>query len=114
MKAAHFINRREDGKLIGLQLVDAKKHTYSSEAWKLSEAEAEALVGGWIYLHAAKSEGASFGGQISAVELTEAENEGRYRIHFEAKTQARGKPWDGQHHSMAWWSGVIEESNSSQ
>jgi len=112
MKSAHFINKRKNGQLIGLQTINAKDHLYSSEAWSISEADAEALKDGWIYLHASKSEGSTFGGRVTAIELVEPKDEGRYRIHFQAKTEARDKPWAGQVHAMAWWSGVIDNSET--
>lgn len=109
MKSAHFINKRENGKLIGLKAVDAGKHLYSTEAWRISQEEAESLKGGWVYLHASKAEGSSFGGQVYDIEPMASYEEARFRIYFEAKPEGRDKQWHGYDHGMAWWSGIVEK-----
>lgn len=110
MKSAHFINHKEGIGRIGLETIDAKKNHYASRAWQLSDEEADALKGGWIYLHNTKGEASSIGGKVLKVELAEPSSDGRYVITFEAREGGKGQEWRGQDHGMAWWSGLVDPS----
>jgi len=42
---------------------------FSSGYWDLAAQDAEALIGGWLYLHATKAEPSYYGGQVQADEF---------------------------------------------
>jgi hypothetical protein len=117
MKAIHFICRRDvDGiHLNGLSVVEgAPKLTYRSCCWAISVADAEALVGGWLYLHPKKTGRSEFGGRILSFEAGQewpgTVNENRIAFFVEPHTEGRGQIWRGTDYGMAWTGGLVEVS----
>ena len=83
---------------------------YSSEAWDISIEDAEKLTGGNVYFHAAKNDKSYFGGVLTKYEVIEidASHSKRIKIYLTATKEAKGVPWSGKDHGMAWYSGVVE------
>jgi len=108
-KSIHFINKRVEGKLVGLEKLEGNR--YSTEAWKIPDSEVSQIVGGWVYLHKSKEEASVFGGLIERAELIDAD-EKRYRIFFDAKIEAKGQAWRGADYDMAWWSGLVDPTEA--
>ena len=107
----HFINRKDGIGREGLTHVDGGN--YRSCCWALTPHQAQALVGGWIYLHESKAQHSAFGGRIVAVEpgvWEHAANQDRVAIIFQAAREARGQAWRGSDHTQAYKSGLIEPS----
>lgn len=106
----HLICRRDDGvNLNGLSKLE--DGSWRSCCWAISQAEANALVGGWIYLHNAKKDGSEFGGLVRSVEPAERAGNARevgWAIIFEARAEGRRQAWRGATHSMAWTGGVVD------
>ncbi|MCJ2068133.1 hypothetical protein MKK75_04790 [Methylobacterium sp. J-030] len=108
-KAIHLICHRQDGRYKNLQLIG--NQTYRSGYWKISEADAQALIGGWVYLHERKAEPSGFGGRVTKIEPTASDYDGtgrRYGLVFEACREGRGQVWRGAGHPMAWTGGLTE------
>jgi hypothetical protein len=109
--AIHFICKREGIGRKNLGRVSGRAHVWRSGFWDLPLKEAQALVGGWVYLHETKSDPADFGGLV--VNALPYKHEGvvhqdRVMLIFEARTAARGVAWRGMDHSRAWTSGLVE------
>jgi len=98
---------------LGLKCIDNKANLHSSEAWRLSAGEAEALIGGIVHFHQTKASPSYFGGVIQSVDpispTPNDDEKGRYVLTLRATKEAKGVPWDknGRSHGMAWSSGVI-------
>lgn len=112
MPSVHIINRREGIGLIGLTQVAGRQNIWRSCCWAFSKAEAETLVGGWIYLHPdTKSKPSQFGGHIVSVEPAHREGAGiedGWAFVFEARKEGRDMGWRGDDRQRAWTSGIIE------
>ena len=105
MKSAHFICRSAEGvaKASGTD-------EYTSQSWRLSAAEAEALVGGRLYLHETKAEPSYFGGRVLAWFPSKRESgamEDGITFQLLADKEAKGVAWQGADHAMAWFSGLV-------
>ncbi|HEV2189017.1 MAG TPA: hypothetical protein VGR70_17540 [Stellaceae bacterium] len=117
MKAIHFICRRDvDGiNLNGVTVVKrGLKPIYRSCCWDIPAADAEMLVGDWVYLHPKKSAPSEFGGRVIRFEAGQEwqgkAHENRIAFFLEATPLGKGKPWRGAEHSLAWTGGLIEAS----
>ena len=106
-KAIHLINRRDGANLHGMSRWDGNPQGFRSCCWRISDAEASELTGGWVYFHEAKSSPSRFGGVILGFELGQGELADRKVIQFRADHNARGVQWRGADHGMAMWSGVV-------
>ena len=113
MAAIHFICRRDEHADYSPHpnlLYDRDTAQWVSGYWDVSLDDARVLVGGRIYLHSAKAEGAYFGGRIVepffVVQTTHA-HELRIAFVFDALPSCRGIRWRGANHAMAWTSGVV-------
>ncbi len=87
---------------------------YRSETWELSRADAEALVGGWLYLHPTKASPSQFGGRVISVEESghrTARGKPEYAFLVEARLEGKGRKWRGLSHAMAWTGGVVAGSH---
>lgn len=112
-KAIHLICRHEGGRYKNMAHLEGQ--TYRSGWWKISEADAQALIGGWIYLHEAKAKPSGFGGRVTGVMPAGPDDEGegeRYGLIFEARREGRVQPWRGADHGMAWTGGLVEATAS--
>ena len=111
MNAIHLICRRDDGvNLNRVLLLDRATFSYRSGTWDLDAGEAQALVGGWLYLHPSKNKPSEFGGHISGFEVVQVDGlarETRIDFIFKASPSARGTAWRGQSHGMAWTGGIV-------
>jgi hypothetical protein len=67
-RAIHFICGRDDGVSLNNLVVDKASGTFRSGQWDISEEDARSLVGGWVYLHAAKASPSEFGGIVLGFE----------------------------------------------
>lgn len=64
MRALHVRSQRgDDGKLKGLSF-EAESGLYNSGWWDLSDEDAQALTGGWLYLHPPTSITCELGGRV--------------------------------------------------
>lgn len=112
MKVIHFLCRPKGRGMTGLSHVAGT--TYRSEAWPISEDEAQELVGGSIYLHEAKSKPSRIGGRILGYEVVTldaadpAARKQRIAFTFESSAEGRNVPWRGQDHDMSMTSGVLD------
>ncbi|MBM6577101.1 hypothetical protein KCP91_12030 [Microvirga sp. SRT01] len=108
--AIHFKNDREGLALRGQTQIAGKPNGYRSCCWLLTEADQKALIGGWLYLHPSKSQGATHGGRIigfePAIRETSAIQDG-VAILYIADVAARGVKWRGASHGMAYTSGIV-------
>lgn len=110
-KALHLVCHREGTTLRGLRRWEGDPKGYRSCCWLVSDAQAAALIGGWIYFHEKKSAPSTFGGQIVGFEPGECEGEDmadRKVILFRAAAEGRGQSWRGRDYGMAWGSGVVD------
>jgi hypothetical protein len=117
MKAIHFICRRNvDGiNLNGVTVVKrAPKAIYRSCCWDIPLSDAEALIGGWVYLHPKKAASSEFGGRVLRFEAGQEwlgkAHENRVAFFLEPSSEARGCPWRGADHSLAWTGGLVNAS----
>jgi hypothetical protein len=115
MKAIHFICRRNlDGiNLNGVSVVEKTPQLiYRTCCWDVSVQDAEALVGGWVYLHPKKTAASEFGGRVLRFEAGQTwegkSHENRIAFFVQSYTEARGRRWRGADHALAWTGGVVE------
>ncbi|SHJ16332.1 hypothetical protein [Wenxinia saemankumensis] len=107
MKVAHVICRREGTSLKHLASVGGGKWT--SGFWKLPTEEAEALIGGRIFLHETKIAPSAFGGEVLSWErIAKGEHAGRVVFTLRPTLADKGVGWRGQDHAMAWYGGLVE------
>lgn len=103
MTSIHFKCERDGSSFRLLSKIEG--NTYRTCCWDISEAEAQGLVGGWLYLHPlTKHDLSEFGGKILRYEIT-GDGEGypgRIAFVFEARQEGRKQKWRGQSHGMAW------------
>ena len=97
----------------GLRCIDKANAIYESEAWLLTGEEMVALKGGDALLHSTKSQPSHFGGTVLNVRPIDGAEQGsraRCVLVIQSRADAKGVDWDnqGQHHSMAWTTGVME------
>lgn len=115
MSKVHIICKRaEDGSgwvgRTGVTCIDRENHIYISGKWDFNLVEAEALVGGDLYLHETKGDKSAFGGRIIEVREASLPHKARdQRVEFviKASPDHRGVPWEGASHAMAWTSGIL-------
>jgi hypothetical protein len=114
VKAVHLICGRNDyGCIENLTTVDMTTSMFQSGDWAFKEDDARSLIGGWIYLHPAKSETSEIGGVVSEVKCVLHKGDAikeRVNFTFESRSVAKGKSWRGAVHRTAWTSGIIEAS----
>ena len=78
--------------------IDDVANTWESKGWKITEANAERLVGGAIYLHKAKTVSSFIGGLIESYRIeTEGDFVGKvtFTFHFEIEFKAVRAGGDG-------------------
>ncbi|WP_051328625.1 hypothetical protein [Geminicoccus roseus] len=113
MNAIHLkCERAPQGGLINLSF-DKASGTYRSGFWNLSVEDAQRLVGGWIYLHQAKTVASQFGGMVLEFEQVQREElarKDRIVLVVAASLAGRGQAWRGKRHEMAWTGGLVEAS----
>src|ERR1700679_378157 len=84
---------------------------FISGYWDISDREAEALIGGWLYLHETKASLSYRGGKISGFNheiRTDVVHQNRIGLIFRPVVEAIGIVWRGQRHDMAWTGGLVE------
>jgi hypothetical protein len=115
MKAIHFICKRDvDGiNLNGVSLVErTPKPIYRTCCWDIPTRDAEALIGGWVYLHPKKAASSEFGGRVIKFEAGQEwlgrAHENRIAFFIEAFPNGRGRVWRGADHSLAWAGGLVD------
>src|SRR5215217_4270045 len=115
MKAIHFICRRDvDGiNLNGVSVVQkGPSPIYRSCCWDISEPDAEALIGGWVYLHPKKTSLSEFGGRVlkfeAGQEWLDKAHQNRVAFFLEASPRGKGQIWRGVDFSLAWTGGLVE------
>lgn len=108
MHAIHVKCERES---VGFRLMTkVGEGLFRTCCWDFSAEQADALVGGWIYLHpVTKKRPSEFGGKITSCEITDNTEgyPGRVAFVFEARPKGRGQAWRGQDHGMAWTGGLV-------
>nr|WP_295743494.1 hypothetical protein [uncultured Acidocella sp.] len=76
-------------------------------------ADAEQIVGGWVYFHPAKAKLSEFGGVVVSVEPTtelSGPDKPEIAIILEFRPESREQKWRGAEHGMAWCSGLVSPS----
>ena len=92
-----------------LACADRATQLYTSGYWSVSEAEAERLVGGTIYLHETKKQPAYFGGTVLSYAMSDEEpHVGQLVFAFSALQGAKGATWRGQVGSQLVNGGVVD------
>jgi len=84
---------------------------FISGYWRLNEREAEALMGGWLYLHETKASPSYRGGRISDFKheiRIEVANQDRIGLIFRPMVEAIGISWRGLNHGRAWTGGLVD------
>jgi hypothetical protein len=114
MQAIHLICRRDiDGVSLNHLSFDNEAQLHRSGRWDLPQADAQALVGGWLYLHPSKSVPSEYGGIIVGYEcLTDPTLGHPHRIIFlvRRRRDGNGQKWRGNSYSMAYSSGLVPAS----
>jgi hypothetical protein len=111
MKAIHLICRRDlDGVSLNNLKFDRETKLHRSGHWDIGEAEARALVGGWLYLHPTKSEKSEYGGTIEGFEVKEMDSLAHSkRIVFlvRRRLEGDGHRWRGRSDVNAFSGGAV-------
>ena len=112
-KAIHFKCDIADTSLpTNVTIVDPSKGAWCSGYWDLSEDQARALVGGWLYLHETKKSPSYYGGQISDFKVENRSgvaHTARIGLIFKPDLRlCKGRIWRGQDHTRAWTGGLVE------
>jgi hypothetical protein len=83
---------------------------YESGDWDVTPEDAQRLVGGMLYLHQTKAERSYFGGRVESFREVDVDAAHKRRIVFRLRSmrEAKGVPWSGPDHPMAWTSGVLD------
>lgn len=106
MATAHFICK---GRL-GIAKAQGKDE-YTTASWAITDAEANQLVGGRIYLHETKGQPSFFGGVVKEwfhSQRTIGVREEGVTFLIVADKEAKGVAWRGKDHVMAWFSAVLD------
>jgi len=107
MASIHFICKEDDH----LHRVTADGG-YDSGNWFVTAADADALIGGMIFLHRTKADRSYFGGKIkSARPITNESGSPCFVFRFTPSQEGKNAPWRGANHTRAWTSGVIGDDN---
>ena len=108
MLAIHLICRRDShGLMRNLMPIAPQKGHYRSGYWDLSREDAEALVGGWLYLHGKRSEPSAFGGRVLSWRTVKHEASERIEFYIAFAPPVRGQRWRGLTDAMAWSGGLV-------
>jgi hypothetical protein len=107
--AIHLVCRKTGGAFNGLAWNDASG-VFCSGSWDVPEAQAQALVCGWLYLHPEKRLPSEFGGIITGFETVHVPGTARPdRIIFwvDRREGGVGQAWRGVCHKRAFCSGLV-------
>jgi hypothetical protein len=110
MNAIHLRCAREAGGGLANLTFDKASGTYRSGSWNIRADDAASLVGGWLYLHEAKTVPSQFGGKILAVEPAGQATDAKEQVVLvvQPARQGRGQKWRGKGSMMAWSGGLVE------
>ena len=114
-KAIHLKCVHDDRRQPRNLIYDPGAKAFWSGNWTLSDKEAEALVGGWIYFHVTKAEPSYYGGLIyehTRVKISGVARQDRIKFRFQPSSAARGLRWRGQDHTRAWTGGLVEAAQA--
>ena len=116
----HMINKRDGYRLRNMFMasdanapVELNANQFASGFWDIPAAEAEAAIGGTLYLHETKANRAAFAGKIVDVQMVEYNAAHNVRAVFIIEPIAgagRNVSWPktGRNHNMAHYSGIVE------
>ncbi|WP_051955800.1 hypothetical protein [Beijerinckia mobilis] len=108
MTRIHLISRNP----LNLRPLDATATPlHESGYWTFYETEAAKLVNAKLYLHKTKNEPSYFGGTISSFRFASAHEPYPGKIVFTVSEEesAKGIPWEGDKHPMAWMGGILDD-----
>ncbi len=111
MHAIHLKCAREGYGYANMTKSDEAKHAYRVGGWEMALEDAEALVGGWLYLHATKKRLSDFGGKVLRVEADALDGEDAgegVAFVFEADMAAKGQEWREAQKGVTWTGGVVD------
>lgn len=112
MNSIHFICHSDNrGNLKKLTQITGRPGFFRSCCWAVSQEEARALVGGWVYLHPKKSDRSEFGGRVQEINAAIRERSVRelgFEFVLEVCPAARNQKWRGKSHGRAWTGGVVQ------
>ena len=109
-QAIHFICRRDASGGFRNGRHDKTTGHYRSGNWEVTAQEAEALQGGWVYLHPTKAGTSELGGIVRGYEPVidhEVSRVNRILFHLDVRPSGRGQKWRGATHAMAWTGGMV-------
>jgi hypothetical protein len=93
VKAIHAICHRINGEPQNLRKIDTRNGIYGSGWWKVRSEDADALVGGGIYLHESSKARSHFLGKIQS--LGDPRHDGRIEFIDVKQPTIRDQPWRG-------------------
>lgn len=113
MNAAHFLRRCDpkSSNLLTLTLIDRAQSLYESGNWDFSVKDAQALIGGMLFLHLTKADLSTFGGAVPGFhEIMDPSYARPGRIIFKAREipALQGKERRGKSHPRAACGGLID------
>ena len=111
MLAIHLKCGRADGVSLNNLSYDKSNRSFRSGQWDISIDDARSLVGGWVYLHSAKSARSEFGGLVVGFEPVvdhSLAHENRIILVIEKRMEGTEQRWRGKSHTMAHEGGTID------
>lgn len=114
-KAIHLICGHDDRDQPNNRTFDVKARAFWSGNWDLSDDDAKAMIGGWIYLHVTKAQPSYYGGPVQDyawVKTPGVAHEDRVKFRFQPSFIARGLDWHGQDHERAWTGGLVDATQT--
>ncbi len=111
MRAIHFICGRDDGVSLNHLHFDKQSKSFRSGQWNISEDDAKALVGGWVYLHPTKASKSEFGGRVVGFEPVIDDtlaHSARIVLIVQKRHEGAGQMWRGKDHTMAHKGDLVE------
>ena len=101
----HFLCKEDEATLStskNMWVEDKENHIYCSGYWKVHKNDADALVGGKIFLHRTKEDKSYFGGEILSYSFKDDDPENRIIFKFKAEVEARGRRWEGKYEPVSY------------
>jgi hypothetical protein len=108
--AIHFICRHGDRNMPENVSSDPITKLFESGSWDITVTDAEALLGGWLYLQETKLLPSYLGGPIEGyapVMRDDVAHKARIALKFRPSVNGKAQKWRGNDHARAWTSGQV-------